>query len=95
VSLLPGPLVDRLLIDCAKVTTQPLTLQNSERVIQEDINHPVDAPHLFVQNAKVDEFNQRVHNAASGNKFRINAQDSVIGPTSTELIKKQNTTTNT
>ena len=32
-----------------------------ERVIQEDINHPVDAPHLFVQNAKVDEFNQRVH----------------------------------
>ena len=40
-----------------------------ERVIQEDINHPVDAPHLFVQNAKVDEFNQRVHNAASGNKF--------------------------
>ena len=59
-----------------------------ERVIQEDINHPVDAPHLFVQNAKVDEFNQRVHNAASGNKFRINAQDSVIGATSTELRNK-------
>lgn len=27
----------------------------------------------------------RVHNAASGNKFRINAQDGVIGATSTEL----------
>ena len=59
-----------------------------ERVIQEDINHPVDAPHLFVQNAKVDEFNQRVHNAASGNKFRINAQDSVIGATSIDLRNK-------
>ena len=25
-----------------------------ERVVQEDINNPIDAPHLFVQNAKVD-----------------------------------------
>ena len=59
-----------------------------ERVIQEDINHPVDAPHLFVQNAKVGEFNQRVHNAVSGNKFGINAQDSVIGGTSIDLRNK-------
>ena len=59
-----------------------------EGVIQEDINHPVDAPHLFVQNAKVDEFNQRVHNAASVNKFRINAQNSVIGATSIDLRNK-------
>ena len=43
-----------------------------ERVIQEDINNPMDAPHLFIQNAKVDEFNVRAHNAAIGNKFRIN-----------------------
>ena len=28
-----------------------------ERVFQEDINNPIDAPHLFVQNAQVDEFN--------------------------------------
>ncbi|CAH3031968.1 unnamed protein product, partial [Pocillopora meandrina] len=34
-----------------------------ERAIHEDINNPIDAPHLFIQNAKVDEFNQRAHNA--------------------------------
>ena len=52
------------------------------RVIEGDINNPIDAPHLFIQNAKVDEFNERVHYAATGNKFRIKAQDSVIGATS-------------
>ena len=59
-----------------------------ERVIQKDINNPIDAPHLFIQNAKVEEFNQRAHNAATGNKFTINAQDSVIGATSPELRNK-------
>ena len=59
-----------------------------ERVIQEDINNPMDAPHLFIQNAKVDEFNVRAHNAARGNKFRINAQDSVTGANSPELREK-------
>ena len=38
-----------------------------ERVIQEDINNPLDAPHLFIQNAKVDEFNVRAHNVVRGN----------------------------
>ena len=59
-----------------------------ERVIQEDINNPIDAPHLFIHNAKVDEFNVRAHNAARGNKFRINARDSVIGANSPELRDK-------
>ena len=59
-----------------------------ERVIQYDINNPIDAPHLFIQNAKVDEFNERVHNAAIGNKYRIRAQDSVIGANSAELREK-------
>ena len=59
-----------------------------ERIIQCDINNPIDAPHLFVQNAKVDEFNERVHNAALGNKYRIRAQDSVIGANSAELREK-------
>ena len=36
-----------------------------ERVLQEDINNPIDAPHLFVQNAQVDEFNQIIFNAAT------------------------------
>ena len=44
-----------------------------ERIIHDDINNPIDAPHLSIQNAKVDEFDERVHNAAVGNKYRIEA----------------------
>ena len=62
-------------------------MQNLKRAIQEDINNPIDAPHLFIQNAKVDEFKQRAH-AATGNKFTIHAQDSVIGAISPELRNK-------
>ena len=63
-------------------------LKLKERVVQEDIINPLDAPHLFIQNAKVDEFNVRAHNASRGNKFQINAQDSVIGANSPELRYK-------
>ena len=60
-----------------------------ERVVNEDIISPIDVPHLFIQNAKVDEFNERVHNAAiTGNKYQIKAQDSVIGANSSELRDK-------
>ena len=68
--------------------TESDILKLKERVIQEDTINPLDAPHLFIQNAKVDEFNVRAHNAARGNKFQINAQDSVIGANSTELRDK-------
>ena len=68
--------------------TESDILKLKERVIQEDINNPLDAPHLLIQNAKVDEFNARAHNAARGNKFRISAQDSVIGANSPELRDK-------
>ena len=57
-----------------------------ERV--EDTNNPFDAPHLFIQNAKVDEFNEKVHNVAVGNKYRTTALDSVIGANSPELQGK-------
>ena len=77
-----------------KVNTASDTAKLKERVIEEDISNPIDAPHLFIQNAKVDEFNQQVHNAATGNKYRIKAQDSVIGANSIEL-GDQNTKTNT
>lgn len=41
--------------------------------------HPKDAPRLFVQNAKVNDFNDRAHRAISGTKYSIKAHDSVIG----------------
>lgn len=72
------------LIDCMKVNTASDIGKLKERALQ-DINIPIDAPHLFVQNVQVDEFNQRIYNAATGNKFKINAQDSVIRANSSEL----------
>ena len=43
---------------------------------------------ILVQTAKIDEFNQRAHNAATENKFTINAEDIVIGAISPELRNK-------
>ena len=42
------------------------------------------APHLFIQNSIVDEFNNQVHKAATGRKYTIKAQDSFIGANSAE-----------
>ena len=68
------------LIDYMKVNTLLAALQNSkrERVVNEDINNTIDAPHLLIQNAKMDEFNERVHNTPTGNKYQIKAQYNVI-----------------
>ena len=60
-----------------------------ERCISENCqNYPIDIPHLFIQNSKVHEFNNRVHMAASGDKYNIKALDSVIGANSAELRDK-------
>ena len=60
-----------------------------ERLIQSNNrNYPVDAPHLFIQNAKVKEFNDRAHCAISSTKYSIKAHDSVIGAQSQELRDK-------
>ncbi|CAB4019161.1 Hypothetical predicted protein [Paramuricea clavata] len=48
----------------------------------------MDVPHLFIQNQKVNEFNKRVHNAATDKKFSIKAVDSVIGANSAQLRDK-------
>ena len=47
-----------------------------------------DAPHLFIQNAKVNDFNIRAHNALPATKYSIRAHDSVIGADSQELRDK-------
>lgn len=50
--------------------------------------YPSDAPHLFIQNKKVNEFNEKLHNASSNKKFNVKAQDSVGGTNSLELRRK-------
>ena len=67
-------------------------LKIKERLISDEsqITHSylIDVPHLFVQNAKVSEYNSRVHHALPGIKYEIKAQDSVIGANSVELRDK-------
>ena len=55
---------------------------------QNSIHDPMDVPHLFIQNIKVNEFNQKVHHAATSEKYSIIAVDSVIGANSVELRHK-------
>ena len=60
-----------------------------ERILEDNsVNYPMDAPHLFIQNAKVNEFNDRAHRAIPGIKYTIKAHDSVIGAESQELRDK-------
>ena len=55
-------------------------LKSKERTIQPNsINFPIAAPHWFVQNSKVERFNDRAHCAISGTMYTIKANDSVIG----------------
>ena len=51
-------------------------------------DYPTEAPHLFIQNAKVNEFNCKAHNALPVTKYSIKAHDSVIGAESEELRDK-------
>ena len=53
-----------------------------------DANYPMDAPHLFIQNAKVNEFNDKAHHAIICTKYSIKAHDSVIGAESLTLRDK-------
>ena len=60
-----------------------------ERILQANsTSYPIVAPHLFIQNAKVNEFNNRAHEAIPGTAYTIKAHDSVIGAASQELRDK-------
>lgn len=48
-------------------------------------NYPLDASHFFIQNAKLNEYNDRVRKAMSGPKSSIKAHDNVIGAGSQSL----------
>ena len=62
-------------------------LRLKERMFDEnsDLNLLMDIPHLFIQNKKVNDFNEKVHQAAQGRKDAIKSQDSVIGASCSQL----------
>ena len=60
-----------------------------ERIIEPNSCHNAkDVPPLFIQNAKVIEFNDRAHHAISGPMYSIKAHESVIGAESQEVRAK-------
>ena len=60
-----------------------------EQILQPgSTNYPIDALHFFIQNAKVNEFNDRAHRAISGTKYSIKVHDSVMGANSQQLRDK-------
>jgi DNA replication protein DnaC len=64
-------------------------IQLKQRIIEENsIDDPTDAPHLFIQNKKVNEFNERVHYSGENEKYSMKAVDSVIGANSAQLRLK-------
>ena len=54
-----------------KHTNDDIMKLKERLIVENSIDDPMDVPHLFIQNKKVNEFNQRVHNAATGEKFSI------------------------
>ena len=64
-------------------------LQKLKEICVEDSECPTEATRLFIQNALVDEYNDKIYQSFdSVNKYTIKAQDSVIGTCSTELKEK-------
>ena len=62
-------------------------LQKLEKCVEE-CSCPKETPHLFIQNAFVDDYHEKVYESFSGDKYVIIAQDSVIGACSVELKEK-------
>ena len=69
--------------------TEDDNLKHKERLIKEGSkDDPMDVTHLFIQNQKVNEFNEKVHNAAAREIFSMKAADSVIGTSSAQIRDK-------
>ena len=68
-----------------KHTNEDIMKLKERLIVENSIDDPMNVPHLFIQNQKVNEFNKIVHNAATDEKFSIKAVDSVIGANSAQL----------
>ena len=58
-----------------------------ERIFDGNSEHNslIDIPHFFIQNIKVNDFNEKVHQAAKGKQYTIKSHDSGIRTISAEL----------
>ena len=63
-------------------------LKLKERCFEESSCPSSEAPRLFIQNALVDSYNEKVFESFIDNKYTIKAQDSIVGACSAELQEK-------
>lgn len=54
----------------------------------DEVSCPKEVPRLFTQNDMVDDHNDKVYHASTGNKYIITAQYSVIGANTAQLRDK-------
>ncbi|CAB3983616.1 ATP-dependent DNA helicase PIF1 [Paramuricea clavata] len=66
----------------------PSDLKKLQQRCVEESECPTEAPRLFIQNALVDDYNDKVYQSFDNGKYTIKAQDSVIGACSAELKEK-------
>lgn len=69
-------------------TNNDLNILRTRMIENSDPNYPRHAPHLFIQNNRVDDFNWTIFNSAAGRKYTVKAVDSVIGAQSDELKQR-------
>ena len=61
-----------------------------ERLIDSNSTNYRDIPHLFIQNVKEKNFNDRDNHTMSGPKYSIKAHDTVVGAQSHTHRQKKN-----
>ena len=62
-----------------KHTDEDIEVLKGRLISTKDVNYPYHAPHLFVRNKKVEEFNRKVYNTSCEEKYSVVASDFAIG----------------
>ena len=62
-----------------KHTDEDIEVLKGRLISTKDVNYPYHAPHLFIWNKKVEEFNRIVYNTSCEEKYSIVASDFAIG----------------
>lgn len=71
-----------------KQTNEDIRISKQQILQPSGSNYPMDASRLFIQNEKVIDFTDTVHQTSQGTKYNIKAHDSFIGATSQEVSGK-------
>ena len=71
-----------------KHTHDDIRVLKTRLISERDPVYPVTAPHLLIEDNKVQKFNRKIYNSCSEEKFVITALDSVIGTDNKKIEEK-------